>query len=189
MILIVDMNWKMNSLGFCEFVLPIVEVIKPLDSWVIRHYLEVTDKDIEQSSSIILSGTPLKDTATLKQPEKFQWLKYTKKPVLGICAGMQTIGAVFGARLSYFLEIGMTPVKTVKENPFFTGDFKVYSLHSIFVDPIVDFEVWAKSEHCVQAIKHTRKSIYGTLFHPEVRNQEILEKFIQLQKSRNDRFV
>jgi GMP synthase (glutamine-hydrolysing) len=182
MILVVDMNCKKDSLGFHEFVLPIIEVIKPLDKWSVKHYLEVSDADLNHCDGVILSGNALKDVATLNQPEKFQWLKATEKPILGICAGMETIGVVFGARLTRFLEIGMTAVKTVKENPLCQGDFKVYSLHSVCVEPSVDFEVWAKSAQCVQVIKHKRKRIHGVLFHPEVRNQEILKRFVQVEK-------
>ncbi|HUJ85073.1 MAG TPA: hypothetical protein VLV84_05650 [Candidatus Acidoferrales bacterium] len=182
MILIVDMNCKKDSLGYFEFVLPIIEVIKPLDKWVVKHYLDLTIEDLSACEVIILSGTPLKDTATLSQPDKFQWLKETEKPTLGICAGMQTIGVVYGMGLRRCLEIGMTPVSTVKENPLFSGDFKAYSLHSICLEPKADFEVWAKSPLCIQLIKHKSKNIYGTLFHPEVRNQEILGKFLRTPK-------
>jgi GMP synthase (glutamine-hydrolysing) len=182
MILVVDMNYKKDSLGFYEFVLPVIAVAKPLGNWSVKHYLEVSDEDLSRCDGIILSGTALKDVATLNQPEKFQWLKATEKPVLGICAGMETIGTVFGTHLTRFLEIGMTPVKTVKENPLCSGGFKVYSLHSVSIKPSVDFEVWAKSTKCIQVIKHKRKRIYGVLFHPEVRNQEILKRFIQVEK-------
>lgn len=181
MILVVDMNWKKDSLGFYEFVSPIIEVVKPLSGWEVKHYLEVTGTGLAQCDAIILSGTALKDTATLRQPEKFRWLKETDKPVLGICAGMETIGMVYGSRLPRYLEIGMTPIKTVKANPLVSGDFKAYSLHSVSVEPTSDFEVWATSQWCVQVIKHKHKEIYGILFHPEVRNQEILRNFILAQ--------
>jgi len=182
MILVVDMNYKKDSLSFFEFVSPIIAVIKPLGKWSVKHYLEVSDEDLSGCDGIILSGTALKDVATLKQPEKFQWLKATEKPVLGICAGMETIGMVFGARLSSSLEVGMTLVETVKENSLCSGNFKVYSLHSVCVEPSADFDVWAKSTLCIQVMKHKRKHIYGVLFHPEVRNQEILKRFIQVEK-------
>ncbi len=179
MILIVDMNCRKDSLGYCEFVLPIIEVVKSLDVWTVKHYLEVTSEDLDRYNAVVLSGTPLKDTATLDQPEKFQWLKKTDTPVLGICAGMETIGVVYGMALKSCLEIGMTNVNTRQVNPLFLGDFKAYSLHSVCVEPTADFEVWAKSPLCVQVIKHKSKNIYGTLFHPEVRNQEILRNFVR----------
>jgi len=144
-----------------------------------KHFLEITNQDLSQCDRVILSGTALKDTATLSQPEKFMWLKETEKPVLGICAGMETIGVVFGMPLIRSLEIGMTKINTLKENPLFGGDFKAYSLHSYCVEPSEDFEVWAESVKCIQAIKHKHKKIYGVLFHPEVRNKETLKLFIQ----------
>jgi GMP synthase (glutamine-hydrolysing) len=183
MILIVDMNCRKDSLGYYEFVLPIAAVVKPLSDWTVKHYLEVTGEDLGRCKAVILSGTPLKDTATLRQPEEFWWLKETEKPVLGICAGMETIGVVYGMGLTQCLEIGMISVNVTKENPLFSGDFKAYSLHSICLELTEDFEVWAKSALCVQVMKHKRKKIYGTLFHPEVRNQEIIKKFIENQNN------
>src|SRR5208283_6242905 len=103
--------------------------------------------------------------------------------VLGICAGMETIGAVFGMQLIRCLEIGMTQISILKENLLFCGDFKAYSLHSYCVEPSGDFEVWAKSTKCVQIIKHKIKPIYGMLFHPEVRNPELIKRFIDSSKS------
>ena len=109
MILVVDMNWKKDSLGYYEFVTPILAVAEKSDKCRVKHYLEVSKQDLDKCDRIILSGTALKDNAFLSKPEKFQWLKETEKPVLGICAGMEIIGLVFGATLKPVLEIGMTP--------------------------------------------------------------------------------
>ncbi|MGA3288819.1 MAG: hypothetical protein ABSD42_01080 [Candidatus Bathyarchaeia archaeon] len=181
MILVVDMNWKKESLSFYEFVLPIVTIAETQDECIIKHFLEVTNQDLSQCDRVILSGTALKDTATLGQPEKFMWLREIEKPVLGICAGMETIGVVFGMRLIRCLEIGMTQIKLLKENPLFYEDFKAYSLHGYCIEPSGDFEVWAKSTKCVQFINHKIKPIYGALFHPEVRNPELIKRFILLE--------
>src|SRR5208283_576550 len=126
MILVVDMNWKKDSLGFYEFVLPIVTIAKTQEECIVKHFLEVTNQDLNQCDRVILSGTALKDTATLSRPEKFMWIKETEKPVLGICAGMETIGAAFGMRLIRCLEIGMTPIKMLNVNPLFCEDLKAY---------------------------------------------------------------
>ncbi len=181
MILVVDMNWKKDSLGFYEFVLPIVAIAKTQDKCRVKHFLEVTTQDLSQCESIILSGTTLKDSATLSQPDKFSWLKETEKPVLGICAGMETIGVVFNMRLIRCLEIGITQINCSKENPLFNREFKAYSLHSYCVEPSEDFYVWAKSTKCTQIIKHKTKRIYGVLFHPEVRNPELIQGFLRLK--------
>ena len=183
MIVIVDMNWKKDSLGYYEFVLPVVTIAKTQDKCVVKHFLEVTKQDLIKCDRVILSGTALKDSTTLSQPERFIWLEETEKPVLGICAGMETIGVIFGLRLIQCFEIGMTQIKMLKENPLFCGDFKAYSLHSFCVKSSANFEVWAKSTKCIQAIKHKIKPIYGALFHPEVRKPEIIKRFILLNKS------
>ena len=181
MILVVDMNGKRDSLGYYEFVLPIVSMAENLDACEVKHYLDVSSKDLSRCDRVILSGTALEDNITLNQPGKFQWLSDTNKPILGICAGMQTIGVVFGLKLLECLEIGMTQIFTIKENPLFSGELKAYSLHNFSVEEGGDFEATARSQGCIQAMKHKRKPIYGVLFHPEVRNEEVLKCFIELE--------
>lgn len=182
MILVVDMNWKKDALAYFEFVLPILSIAQNLDQCVAKHYAEVTSADIDSCKRIILSGTPLKDNVTLNQPDKFAWLKTVDKPVLGICAGMQTIGVVFGLRLPKCIEIGMKQMSTIRDNPLFSSAFKAYSLHNYSVESSEEFEVLAESATCLQALKHKKKPMYGVLFHPEVRNEEIVKRFIQLKQ-------
>jgi GMP synthase-like glutamine amidotransferase len=179
MILVVDMNFKKDSLGFYEFVSPIVNIAEELEECVVKHYTELTPKDIRNSGKIILSGTALKDNVTLNQTSKFKWMKDCDKPILGICAGMQTLGLVLGGHLQKCLEIGMTQIETLKANPLFSSRFKAYSLHNYSIQPSDEFEALAESAQCIQAIKHKQKNIYGVLFHPEVRNQEIVQRFIR----------
>ena len=90
MILVVDMNWKKDSLAFNEFVSPIVSAVQPLEECTVKHFLDVNPQELGGYGKIVLSGTALKDHATLKQVDKFSWVKAFDKPVLGICAGMQT---------------------------------------------------------------------------------------------------
>lgn len=178
MILVVDMNWKRDSLAFNEFVLPIVSAVQPLEECEVKHFLDIEPTELSGYNKIVLSGTALKDHTTLKQVDKFNWIREFDKPILGICAGMQTISLVFGEPLTTCLQIGMTEITTLKENPLFQGAFKAYALHNYSVGPCQNFEVLAESAKCIQAIKHKQKNIYGVLFHPEVRNQEILKRFM-----------
>ena len=179
MILVVDMNCKKDSLGFYAFVLPIVSIAKALDECAVKPHTELTCEDTNQCDSIILSGTPLRDNATLSQPEKFEWIKTCGKPLQGICAGMQTIGLAYGLRLKRCLGIGMTQITTLKANPLFSSEFKAYALHNFSVEPSGEVEVLAESTQCVQAIKHVQRDVYGVLFHPEVRNKEIMQRFVR----------
>ena len=179
MILVVDMNSKKNPLGFYEFVLPIVSIVEELEKCNVKHYLEVNKESICNCDMIILSGSALKNAVTLDQTARFKWLKECGKPVLGICAGMQTIGLVFGGRVEKCREIGMTDIVTCKENILFSSTFKVYALHNYALVPPAEFDVLAESASCVHAIKHKHKDVYGVLFHPEVRNNEVVKRFIR----------
>jgi GMP synthase-like glutamine amidotransferase len=179
MILVVDMNSTENPLGFSEFVLPIVSVAEELENCDVKHYLKLNEKNRNRYDKIILSGSALKNTVTLNQTERFKWIKDCGIPVLGICAGMQTIGLVFGGRVEKCREIGMTELATSKVNFLFSSTFKVYALHNYALVPSAEFEVLAESAKCVHAMKHRQKDIYGVLFHPEVRNKEVLQRFIQ----------
>jgi GMP synthase (glutamine-hydrolysing) len=179
MILIVDMNWKKDSLALDEFVSPIVSVVRPLEEFRVKHFLDIEPEELSCYSKIVLSGTALKDHATLKQVDKFTWVKTCGKPILGICAGMQTISLLFDEPLVKCLQIGMTEILTLKETLLFQSDFEAYVLHNYSVKQSQTFEVLAESTKCIQAIKHKQKNIFGVLFHPEVRNQEILKNFIQ----------
>jgi len=119
MILVVDMNSTENPLGFYEFVLPIVSIAEELEKCDVKHYLEVNEKSLNRYDKIILSGSALKNTVTLEQTARFTWLKDCGKPVLGICAGMQTTGLVFGGRMEKCREIGMTEIATSKATSCF----------------------------------------------------------------------
>jgi len=178
MILLVDLNWKRDSLAYNEFVASIASVLQPLDKCVVKHYLEVDPSEIGDYRRVVLSGNALKDHTAIKHKYHFNWIKKADKPILGICAGMQIISLVFGVPLTPCLQIGMTEIKTVKQNPLFQGSFTAYALHNYSVEHSQTFETLAQCTQCIQAIKHKQINIYGVLFHPEVRNQQILTQFV-----------
>ena len=178
MILVVDMNFRKSSLGYLEFVQPILSTVSDLDECIVKHYKDIGQNELAKCDAAILSGTPLKDNATLNQLEKFKWVKTGNKPVLGICAGFQTIGLVFGARLKRCLGIGMTEITTLQSNILFSSQFRAYTLHNFSIEPTAEFDTLAESMQCIQTFKHKRRNVYGVLFHPEVRNPEILRRFV-----------
>jgi GMP synthase (glutamine-hydrolysing) len=180
MILVVDMNWKRDSLAKSEFVSPIISAIELVEQCVVKHFLDVNPAELGGYSRIILSGTTLKDFETQKHLEKFRWIKAYDKPILGICAGMQIISLIYDVPLTPCMQVGMTEITTKTVNPLFGGTLQAYTLHSLSTTQSEHFEVLAQSSKCIQAIKHTRKSIYGVLFHPEVRNQNVLQNFIKI---------
>ena len=127
MILVVNMNSLENPFGLYEFVMPIVAIAEELEKCDIKHYLEVDGHNLNSYDKIVLSGSALKNTVTLNQTARFAWMKDYDKPVLGICAGMQTAGLVFGGRLVKCREIGMTEVATLEANTLFSSTFQVYA--------------------------------------------------------------
>jgi GMP synthase-like glutamine amidotransferase len=179
-VLVVDMNWKGATLAQYEFVKPILSVVEPLEACTVKHYLDVNASEVENYSHIILSGTTLKDFEFLEHLDCFQWIRTCTKPILGICAGMQTIIRLYGEQLVACQQVGMTEITTTKPNPLFSGGFQAYSLHTYSVaSENQTFDAIAKSDKCIQAIAHKQKPFYGVLFHPEVRNHDILKRFIQ----------
>ncbi|MCD6496624.1 MAG: hypothetical protein J7K54_05110 [Candidatus Aenigmarchaeota archaeon] len=177
MILIVDMNSQ--PLGTEEFARPLMDIAGRFGDARKIHYTKVRKSDIEEAEKIILSGTPLREFGYLGDIDTFSWLKETSKPVLGICAGMQVMAAVFGSALGDEKSVGFADVEVVRKNPLLEGRMKVYELHGKAVKASAQFEVLAKSGKCIQAIRHKSKPFYGILFHPEARNRDVVERFLK----------
>lgn len=159
-----------------EFVGPISNIVK--GSHLIKHYLELDEKDIEKVSKIIICGTALKDNEYLNNFDKFNWIKNCNKPILGICSGMQILGLSFGAKIIKEKEIGMKKINIEKENKLFSENFEAYELHSNSLKDLENFEIIGRSDKSIQAIKHKNKEFYGIIFHPEVRNHKIIKNFL-----------
>jgi GMP synthase (glutamine-hydrolysing) len=164
----------------CEEKLHELEFVKPIEKIVgncfVKRYDEVKDKDLKKADKIIIAGTSLRDNEVLENLNYFDWLKDFYKPVFGICAGHHIIQLIFGAKLMKIQEIGLVEVNFEKDFFGLIGKQKVYSLHGRF-SLSNEFEVFAKSQECVQAVKHKDKEIYSILFHPEVYNKEVLKRF------------
>lgn len=178
MMLLVDLNRRGDGLGRLEFVEPVRSIVGDCE---VRHYLEVSG--LEGYDKAVLCGTPLMDSEYMERLDAFEWVRRCDKPVLGICAGMQAMAAVYGSEVYMSREIGMTEVSTKAENPLFKGSFRAYCLHNLAVGPSGDFETLAESKVCVEAVKHRSKPLYGVLFHPEVRNPDVLLRFASLPVS------
>ncbi len=178
LILIVNMNDE--KLAESEFVCPLETVAGKTGETRTVHYGDVRKGDIDGAEKIIISGTPMKEFRYLEDMEKFSWLKETAKPVLGICAGMQVMGKVFGSEVIDSGTIGFSWIAVKRKTPLMKGRLKVYELHGKAVRPSDDFEILAESDACVHAIKHREKPFYGILFHPEARNRCVIEKFLNL---------
>lgn len=190
-ILIIDLCNDENSLHFKEFVQPVIDILrkqcversKTNESVVKKNYEVQHFKKLnlmESFEKIILCGVALKDFEYQKNLEIFKILKDFQGDVLGICAGAQIIGQLFGGSLKEGQEIGLIDLNILKEDKIFNGvDLsEVYCLHNKCLDSLEEFEILATSRNYVQVFKHN--NFYGVLFHPEVRNKSLIKNFINL---------
>jgi anthranilate/para-aminobenzoate synthase component II len=187
MILII--NICKEEIHYFEFVKPIEDIIKKTESpFITKKYYEITKKDLETCHRIIITGTSLKDNAYVntKELSKFNFLKTFNKPVLAICGGMQLLCMVNGCKLVKYQEIGLHNITFNAEFLGVNGTREVYELHNFAVkDDITlkkNFNIYSVSfkTEFVQAVKHKRFKHYGTLFHPETRNKDMIVNFLSL---------
>ena len=172
MILIVDMCSR--SLSRDEFVEPVKNIIENSGyrSEVV-HFSEIKDKHLK-AEKMILCGTALKDNEFLEHD--FSWIKNTDRPVFGICAGAQAIAKAFGGRVVKQKEIGMVEIDC--DNGIFGKEkLSVYQLHGNGITLPDGFDKIAWNEKGVQGIKRGR--VCGVQFHPEVRNDHILVRWLR----------
>ena len=183
MILLVDLSGQAHSLSRDEFVGPVARIVDRARR-VVReaHFSEIRSDDLKDATGIILCGTALKDNLFATRVQEFSWLRTISVPVLGICAGMQVLCHVFGGTIRPGCEIGMTTVRADAPDPLLPGSpvFQAYELHSFACDPPRGWVVMAVSDSCVQAVRHPDRPLYGVMFHPEVRNDGIVERFLSL---------
>lgn len=178
---ILIINICKEKLHYCEFVKPVENIVVSLKlKYFTKHYKELNKKDLEESDKIIICGTSLKDNEFLENKEKFRWILDFEKPVIGICGGMEIIGAVFDGKLRRKTEIGYYKEEFKKKFLKIIGVNEVYHLHNYYVNfSHLDFDVFSDGK-ISQAVKHKEKEIYGILFHPEVRNKELILSFCNL---------
>lgn len=114
-----------------------------------------------------------------------------KKPILGICLGMQTIGDVYGADVVRAPELrhGKTSPVSHEEDSLFAGipsPFEATRYHSLIVEKSSipdELEITASTEDgLVMALKVKGTGTLGVQFHPESiktdHGKKLLENFL-----------
>jgi len=178
MILVVDVCAE--RLHYYEFVKPIEDILYSAGvDYFGKHYSELGEEDLAKADKVIICGTSLRDNKFVGDISKFGWIRDFEKPVLGICAGFQIIGLVSGGKLKEYLEIGYFYEEFKKKFLELKGEAEVYHLHNNFMEFPEEFEIYAGTK-IPQAVKHKKKEIYGTLFHPEVRQKKMILEFAKI---------
>ena len=184
-ILLVDSCYEADSLSQYEFVRPVQRILERTGfPCQVCHISLLNEERLKSCDKVVLCGTALKDNEYLNHLERYSWLKEGDWPVLGICAGMQIIAAIFGGevRSRHKPAIGPEKIEVVRESDILgpCRKIEVYHIHSL--DPTLPegFIRLAGTELSPEAFSHCSQPIWGLLFHPEVRNRWILENYANL---------
>jgi GMP synthase-like glutamine amidotransferase len=182
-ILLADLCYEKESLSQYEFVHPIRDALERSGfNCQICHYTEVEEDVLASHDKIILCGTALRDNAYLEQMDAFYWLEDMKKPILGICAGMQVISAFFGGSIVPRPAIGLEMIEITRSSELLGEPRQIdgYHLHNYAATLPEGFMCLAGEPSAPEAFQHRTLPIFGIIFHPEVRNRWILERFANL---------
>jgi len=187
MILIINIcNEEMH---YYEFVKPIEDVILNANKeFITKHYkkdyssiMSIINDNLSSCDRIIIAGTSLKDMDYSKDLSKFEFLKSYTKPILAICGGMQILCMLHECKLIKGGEIGLKNTFFDKNYLGITGSREVYTLHNMAIkeDSSLNksFNIFSRTNY-VQAVMHKKLPHYGLLFHPEVRNKDLIVNFL-----------
>jgi GMP synthase (glutamine-hydrolysing) len=182
-ILVVNCARNEDLLTKREFVWPIQRALHEPSRVV--HLSKLKKEDVLAASAVIFSGCPLADNAFLQFVPKLSWLKRMDVPMLGICAGHQLLGRIFGGKISHAEKavIGWTKLQKKKSHTLlkeFPARFSAFELHGNRIACPKDFSIYVSSAHNPNEVMiHQKKKIVGVEFHPEVRNEKLLQAFVK----------
>ena len=141
-------------------------------------------KNLDADGLIISGGSDVKKFTFryIIDETLLNWAKKNKKPVLGICYGMQFLSHKDGIKLK---KINGHVKKNHKIQSFLSYEFpkQVNSYHNYgFIDSPKNYFVTAKDQNgIVEAIKHKKLNWHGWMWHPE-RDQKFNKKLQKLAK-------
>ena len=173
--------------GILDFVNPIASILKnsQINSEIID-YADISNTNLDEYDGIILSASPRGNDIVDHHLPYYDWIKTCNKPILGICAGHQIIGKLFGSKLSRDVEreVGEFGIVIDKDDPIFEGyedKILVKQNHNDSITLPEDFILLACSDRCrVQVMRHKSKAIYTTEFHAELLNKKLILNFIKI---------
>lgn len=184
--LVADLTGSGLSLHKREFVLPIRRILEGKGHRTevvgyedLRRRMEGVGGERDGISTVVLSGTALKDNEYQNGIDAFRCLRNFRGTILGICAGMHVLGALWGGEIVPDRRIGVFPYEIVRADPVITdeGPGRGYHLHNYGVAlPSGDFLTLAATDGAPVAVKHRERNVYGVAFHPEVMNRGIIER-------------
>ena len=154
---------------------------------------EILSNEISQFDKIILSPGPgLPSEAVGMMSIIKDW--YDKRPILGVCLGMQALATFFGDHLvnqekvTHGMQTVVTQIGKSKlfENLSLSFPVGLYHSWAVELEENSPFAVTSKSEAgVIMSIEHKALPIFGVQFHPESiltpDGREVLDNFLKLR--------
>jgi GMP synthase (glutamine-hydrolysing) len=187
MILILDITHPGITVLYDEFVAPVERIVQACNHPVRVVRIDTLQTVVHRCTGLIICGTALADSWYRTQ-ELFPLLGGWTGPVLGICAGMQMLLLETGGTGVPLTEIGMIPIQVTETGTWDIlmqgkDEFSGYALHQYTVTRSPLWMSLARSTLTDQVVRHCIYPWYGVLFHPEVRNEWIIERFVAMTRS------
>ena len=155
-----------------------------------RHVLfdKITESDIEDSSSIVLSGRRQNDSMMNATNSKLiRYCLAKKKPLLGICYGAEILAITLGGTIKKMAvpRHGIHEVTVTQDNFLCKGKVHAFESHSYKIATLdTSFSVLASSDACrFEIFRYGDENIFGTQFHPEMSydGKNLLKSFTSIK--------
>ncbi len=189
-VLVVDCSDRDDLLTRRQFVWPIQRNIHGLSSSI--HLSKFSKSSLKGFDAVIFSGCTLKDNAFVSHAKNLGWLKEAGIPLLGICAGHELLGIVFGGKLER-LKVPVIGMETVKVDGrkahglhLEEGVFSAYHLNGNAVSLPKGFMGVGQSTRVKNEIMiHPELKVVGFQFHPEYIHGKFIQSFIYWAEKKN----
>ena len=151
---------------------------------------KITQSDIEDSDSIILSGRRQNDSTMNATNSRLIRYAHAKEiPLLGICYGAEILAITLGGTIRKMAQPrhGIHEANVIKDNPLCKGQIKVFESHSYKIATLDSyFDTLAISNACrFEIFQYGKQNIFGTQFHPEMSDdgKHLLKNFVSLNRN------
>jgi para-aminobenzoate synthetase component II len=163
--------------NYDSFVYNLVQYLAQLGAdCVVRRNDVVTDDELASADGVLLSPGPGTPQRAGRAMEAVEHCARERKPVFGVCLGLQAIGAVWGGVIERAPELLHGKVSEIEHTgaSVFTGlpqPFVATRYHSLVVRadtiPEDEFEITARTDGIVMGMRHRELPVEGVQFHPE----------------------
>ena len=150
-----------------------------------KSFDEISLDEIDTYDSFILSGRRQNDSQMNAKNSKIVLHAVNeKKKLLGICYGAEILALALGGTIRKSSVIRGEQEIDSDKNSLCNGKKTVFESHSYEISKLGNsLDCLAESSNCKnEIIKHSKLSIYGTQFHPEMTKdgQTMIVKFVKL---------